>query len=405
MSADPNPVDPTTTDPNPVDPTTTDPNPTVPPTMRAAVWRGAGRPLTLEELHTPVPQQDEVLVRVTACGVCHSDLHVLDGAIPFPQPAVLGHEISGTITALGPGAERRGLTVGRSVSGAFLMPCGWCTHCVAGRDDLCSEFFGKNRLAGQLFDGTSRLRGLDGETVAMYSMGGLAEYAVLPATSVAPLPPELEMVSAAILGCAGLTAYGAVRRAADVRPGETVAVVAVGGVGSNLVQVAAAFGASQVIAVDIDDEKLAAAGRLGATHTVNSLTTDARQAVLDLTGGRGVDVAFEAVGGPRTFELALQVLAPGGRMVPVGLGAAGETAPVEINLMVRRSLRIIANYGARTRTDLPAVIELAASGALRYRDVVTRTYGFEEVDEAYGALRAGTITGRAVVTIGEMSQG
>jgi Zn-dependent alcohol dehydrogenase len=376
-----------------------EPTPTLPPTMRAAVWRGAGRPLTLEELRTPVPQQDEVLVRVTACGVCHTDLHVLDGGIPFPRPAVLGHEISGTVAALGPGAERRGLAVGQAVSGAFLMPCGWCTFCVAGRDDLCSEFFGKNRLAGQLYDGTSRLRTVAGETVAMYSMGGLAEYAVLPATSVAPLPPELEMVPAAILGCAGLTAYGAVRRAADVRPGETVAVVAVGGIGSNLVQIATAFGAAQVIAVDIDDDKLAAAERLGATATVNSRTTDAQQAVLDLTGGRGVDVAFEAVGGPKTFELALQVLAPGGRMVPVGLGSAGETAPVEINLMVRRSLRIIANYGARTRTDLPAVIELAAAGALRYRDVVTRTYGFEQVDEAYGALRRGQITGRAVVTI------
>lgn len=373
----------------------------VPKMMRAAIWRTIGQPLTLEDIPTPIPRRDEVLVKVTACGICHSDLHVLDGAIPFPQPAVLGHEISGTVAALGPDTQRLGLDleIGQRVSGAFLMPCGWCEHCAAGHDDLCTEFFEKNRISGQLYDGTSRLRGANGETIAMYSMGGLAQYAVVPITSVAPIPQSMDMVPAAILGCAGLTAYGAVRRAADLRLGETVAVVAVGGVGSNLVQLARIFGAKQVIAVDVDDEKLAAARRLGATDTVNSRTTDARQAVLDATEGRGVDVAFEALGLPQTFELTLQLLAPGGRMVPVGLGVAGQSASVEINLMVRRSLRIIANYGARTRTDLPAVIDLAERGVLRYRDLVTRQFGLDQVNDAYDALRSGAITGRAVVNM------
>lgn len=374
-------------------------DPQIPDTMRAAVSRSAGEPLTLETIPAPHPRKDEVLVRVEACGVCHSDLHVLDDAIPFPRPAVLGHEISGTIAALGPDTSRPGIEIGQRVVGAFLMPCGQCEHCAAGRDDLCVPFFEKNRVFGQLYDGTSRLQGSDGETIAMYSMGGLAEYAVLPITSVAPIPESMDAVPAAILGCAGLTAYGAVRRAADVRQGENVAIVAVGGVGSNLVQIARAFGAAQVIAIDVDDSKLEAAERLGATMTINSRTVDAREAVMSATGGRGVDVAFEVLGIPQTFEQALSLLAPGGRMVPVGLGSAGTSAPVEINLMVRRSLRIIGNYGARTRTDLPAVIRLAHEGALRYRDVVTQVFTLDDVNEAYDRLRDGAITGRAVVTI------
>jgi S-(hydroxymethyl)glutathione dehydrogenase/alcohol dehydrogenase len=133
--------------------------------------------------------------------------------------------------------------------------------------------------------------------------------------------------------------------------------------------------------------------------TVNSRTHDAREAVLAATGGRGVDVAFEVLGSARTFEQALSLLAAGGRMVPVGLGAAGATAAVEINQVVRRGLRIIGNYGARTRTDLPAVVDLASRGLLRYRDVVSRVYALEDVNEAYGALERGEIDGRAVIAM------
>ncbi|MBD7919607.1 zinc-binding dehydrogenase [Cellulomonas sp. Sa3CUA2] len=373
---------------------------TVPATMRAAVLRAPGAPLSVEEVPTPRPARDEVLVRVAACGVCHTDLHVMDGSIAFPTPAVPGHEVSGTVVALGPEAERYGFEVGMNVAGAFLMPCGRCEYCGRGRDDMCTVFYERNRLKGQLFDGTSRLTDADGATLAMYSMAGMAEYAVVPVTALAPLPDGVDPVAGAILGCAALTAYGAVRRAAELEFGETVAVVAVGGVGSNLVQLARVFGAREVIAVDVDDEKLAAAERLGATRTVNSRTVDARAAVLEATGGRGVDVAFEVLGSPGTFAQAVSLLAAGGRMVPVGLGAAGSTAEVEINQVVRRGLRIIGNYGARTRVDLPAVVDLAARGLLRYQEVVTRRFALAEVNDAYGALARGEIQGRAVVTMG-----
>ena len=371
--------------------------PVIPDTMRAAVLRDYDKGLQVETIRTPRPKAGEVLIKVTACGLCHSDLHVIGGAIAFPLPAVLGHEVAGTIVELGPGTEHTGLEVGQQVAGGFLMPCGQCRHCAAGHDELCEPFFELNRLKGVLYDGTTRLYALDGEPIQMYSMGGLAEYSVVPATALAPVPEGVDPVSSAILGCAAMTGYGAVRRGADIKYGETVAVVAVGGVGSNIVQIARAFGASQVIAIDVADDKLEAVKAFGATATLNSMTQDAREEVLKLPNGRGVDVSFEALGIPSTWNTALDVLADGGRMVPIGLGAGRQTAEVEINRTVRRSQSILGSYGARTRQDLPAVVDLAARGIINYDDLVTRRFSLDEAAAGYEALRNRAIQGRAVV--------
>jgi len=371
--------------------------PVIPDTMRAAVLRDYDKGLQVETIRTPRPKAGEVLIKVTACGLCHSDLHVIGGAIAFPLPAVLGHEVAGTIVELGPGTEHTGLEVGQQVAGGFLMPCGQCRHCAAGHDELCEPFFELNRLKGVLYDGTTRLYSLDGEPIQMYSMGGLAEYSVVPATALAPVPEGVDPVSSAILGCAAMTGYGAVRRGADLKYGETVAVVAVGGVGSNIVQIARVFGASQVIAIDVADDKLEAVKAFGATATINSMTQDAREEVLKLTNGRGVDVSFEALGIPSTWNTALDVLADGGRMVPIGLGAGRQTAEVEINRTVRRSQSILGSYGARTRQDLPAVVDLAARGIINYDDLVTRRFSLDEAAAGYEALRNRAVQGRAVV--------
>ncbi|WOP19220.1 zinc-binding dehydrogenase [Raineyella sp. LH-20] len=366
--------------------------------MRAAVLRDPEQGLRVEEIRTPRPKTAEVLIKVAACGLCHSDLHVLGGAIAFPKPAVLGHEVSGEIVEIGPGNEHTGLTVGQRVAGAFLMPCGQCDACASGHDELCGPFFDLNRLQGKLYDGTTRLATLDGDPIAMYSMGGLAEYAVIPSTSVAPVPDDYDVVPGAIIGCAAMTAYGAVRRGADLRHGETVAVVATGGVGSTIIPIAKSFGARRIVAIDVSDEKLSDALALGATDAVNSASTpDVRAAVLAVTGGRGVDVAFEALGRPQTWTTALDVLADGGRMVPIGLGAGVQTAGVEINRTVRRSQSIIGSYGARTRQDLPEVVRLAAEGVIDYRGLVSRRYPLEQAAEGYRALARGEIRGRAVV--------
>ena len=363
--------------------------------MKAAVLPSAPGRMTIEEIPCPAPQAGEVLVKVQACGVCHTDLHVIKAEVAFPTPAVLGHEISGTVAELGPGVE--GPPVGTRVVSAFIMPCGRCRLCAIGRDDLCDRFFAMNRLRGTLYDGTSRLRRPDGSSLAMYSMGGLAEYAVVPATDIFPLGEVLPLLESCVLGCAVFTAYGAVRHAADLRGGERVAVVAAGGVGLNVIQIAAAFGASQVIAIDVSDEKLAMAARVGATDLVNARTANASERVRDLTDGRGVDVAFEALGRPDTFTQALDVVGDGGRMVAVGIAPGRTSAPVEITRLVRRGLRIIGSYGARTRADMPEIIRLAARGTFKPAAIVTRRYGLDEADAAYQALDRGEIAGRAIV--------
>jgi S-(hydroxymethyl)glutathione dehydrogenase/alcohol dehydrogenase len=366
-------------------------------TMKAAVLEEAPGGLHIEEIPIPTPLDGEVLVKVTACGVCHTDLHVMKAEVAFPTPAVLGHEISGTVVALGPGVA--GPPPGTAVACAFIMPCGRCRLCAIGRDDLCDNFFAMNRLRGTLYDGTTRLRRSDGTPLAMYSMAGLAEYAVVPATDVFPLPATLPLPESSVVGCAVFTAYGAVRHGADLRGGERVAVVAVGGVGLNILQIAAAFGASQIIAVDVREDKLEVARRVGATDVVNSTTENAAERVRELTDGRGVDVAFEVLGRPETFTQALEVIADGGRMVAVGIAAGKTAAPVEITRLVRRGLRIIGSYGARTRADMPEIIRLAARGIFRPDAIVTRRFSLDEADAGYQALARGEIVGRAIVVM------
>jgi S-(hydroxymethyl)glutathione dehydrogenase/alcohol dehydrogenase len=363
--------------------------------MRAAVLERAPGGLRIEEIPVPEPRAGEVLVRVAACGVCHTDLHVMKAEVAFPTPAVMGHEITGTVAALGPGVS--GPAVGTPVASAFIMPCGFCGACASGRDDLCDNFFAMNRLKGTLYDGTTRLRRTDGTPLAMYSMAGLAEYAVVPATDVFAVPAGLPLQESSVLGCAIFTAFGAVRHVAELRGGERIAVVAAGGVGINIVQIARAFGASQIIAVDIRDDKLEAARRLGATDVVNASTTDAVARVRELTDGRGVDAAFEVLGLPQTFQQAFEMIRDGGRMIGVGIAPVKAAASIEITRLVRRELRILGSYGARTRSDMPENIRLAAQGVFRPETIVTERFPLAEADAAYQALARGEIVGRAIV--------
>jgi S-(hydroxymethyl)glutathione dehydrogenase/alcohol dehydrogenase len=363
--------------------------------MRAAILERAPGGLHIEEIPIPEPLTGEILVRVAACGVCHTDLHVMKAEVAFPTPAVMGHEITGTVAALGPGVK--GPPVGTEVACAFIMPCGFCAACAAGRDDLCDNFFAMNRLKGTLYDGTSRLRRKDGSPLAMYSMAGLADYSVVPATDVFPIAAGLPLQESSVLGCAIFTAYGAVRHAAELRGGERIAVVAAGGVGINIVQIARAFGASQIIAVDVRDDKLDAAKRLGATDVVNAREVDAVARVRELTDGRGVDAAFEVLGLPQTFTQAFEMIRDGGRMIGVGIAPVKATAAIEITRLVRRELRIIGSYGARTRADMPEIIRLAAQGIFRPETMVTARFPLLEADAAYQALARGEIVGRAIV--------
>ena len=365
--------------------------------MKAAVVRRPGGSFELTELADPEPRGGEILVRVAACGVCHTDLHIRDGAIPFPMPCVLGHELSGTVVAVGDGVDA--LAPGDRVAGAFIMPCGDCRMCTSGREELCMRFFEHNRLAGTLYDGETRLFDRAGNPVWMYSMGGLSELAVMPALAAARVPDTLDLTDSAIFGCALLTAYGAVRHVAALEPGETVAVIGVGGVGAAVVQLARALGAARVIAVDLADDKLERATALGATDAIDASKGDAAARLRASTDGRGADVVFEVIGNPATFRAATEMAADGGRCVMVGLAAAGRTAEVEITRLVRRKLQILGSFGGRPRHDLPILMEMAARGQLDIGGAITRRFPLEQADHAYAELEAGRIAGRAVVEI------
>lgn len=365
--------------------------------MKAGVLQRVGDPLVIEEIPDPEPRQGEVLVKVAACGVCHSDLHVIKGELGFPLPAVLGHEISGTVAGVGPGVSH--VAVGDRVVGTFIMACGHCPQCARGRDDLCETFFSLNRLKGVLYDGETRLHRQDGSPLAMYSMGGLAEYAVLPATAAFPLPDSIDLHDACILGCAIPTAYGAVRHQAELLPGQSVAVVGVGGVGSNIIQIARLFGASSVIAVDIKDDALEAAQDLGATGVVNASRDDPAAAVRALTGGLGADVVFEALGRAETVLTAYNVVRDGGRVIVVGLAPGSEAVPIEITRLVRRSITIKGSYGARMRADVPVLTGLVERGQLSTSRLITQRFKLDDAPSAYRALAEGKITGRAIVTM------
>ncbi|MET4639510.1 zinc-binding dehydrogenase [Mycetocola sp. 2940] len=373
--------------------------PPLPKFMKAAVLSANSPSLQIETIPTPQPRAGEALVRVAACGVCHSDLHVMKGEVSFPRPAVMGHEISGTIVQFGAGvAAVDGLNIGDPVVGAFIMPCTTCPACLRGRDDMCANFFGQNRLKGTLYDGTSRLSMPDGSFLAMYSMGGLAEYAVVPVSALSVLDASVDLETSCILGCAGLTSYGAVFRAGQVEPGDAVAIVGSGGVGLSLIQMAQAAGATTIVAVDISEEKLDKARELGATHTVNALDHDPVESVREYTSG-GANVAFEALGNPTTFRQTSRMLADGGRMVAIGIAAGAATGEIEITPLVRRGYTLVGSFGGRTRVDLPAVTRLVTSGDFDVSKLVTRRYALDDANAAYQALARGEITARAIITM------
>jgi S-(hydroxymethyl)glutathione dehydrogenase/alcohol dehydrogenase len=366
--------------------------------MRAAVVRSRSGPFVIEELRDPGPKAGEILVEVAACGVCHTDLHIHDGSVPFPFPCVLGHEVSGTVAAVGEGVEDLG--VGDRVAGAFIMPCGRCAQCRAGREELCEPFFAHNRLNGTLYDGETRLFDAAGEPVWMYSMGGLAEKAVMPALAAAPIPEGLPTAESAIFGCALMTAFGAIDHVAGLERGETVAVLGTGGVGVSIVQLARALGASQVIAVDLAADKLEAARRAGASAAVDAAVADPVDAVRELTDGGGVDVVFEAIGHPTTFRQATEMVADGGRCTMVGIAPAGAMAEVEITRLVRRKLRLLGSFGGRPRADLASLMAMVADGSLALDSVISRRFPLEEAGQAYRLLSQGEIVGRAIVEMG-----
>jgi succinate semialdehyde reductase (NADPH) len=364
--------------------------------MKAAIVPTRSGSFEIADIRQPNPGPGEILVRIAACGVCHTDLHVQDGSVNFPFPAVLGHEVSGTVAMVGAGVEHT--SEGQSVVGAFIMPCGACKMCTSGREELCEPFFAHNRLKGTLYDGTTRLFDANGDPVWMYSMAGLAEYAVMPALAAAPIPSGGHLKDSAILGCAFLTAYGALVHVGELQPGSSVVVVGAGGVGLSAVAVAKALNADQIVAVDVADDRLQTAMRLGATAVVNAADTDPVAAVRDITDG-GAELVLEAIGRPETFRQATEMAADGGRCVVIGIASVGRTAEIEITRLVRRKIQICGSFGGRPRHDLAHLGQFVADKLLDPGALISRRFRLEEADLAYRLLNEGKIVGRALVEI------
>lgn len=356
--------------------------------IRAAVLHRPGQPLSVEEVELDGPKAGEVLVRVAAAGVCHSDVHLADGALGEGRwPMVLGHEGAGVVEAIGDGVTH--VAPGDPVGFSFVPSCRACPACLAGRFNMCAPA-GENGARGTLMDGTSRLHLADG-TVLQHGLmtACFAEHTVVDARGAVPLPRELPLWQAALLGCGVMTGFGAVRNVGRVGPGDSVCVIGCGGVGLQVVAAAALAGADPIIAVDRDPAKLEIARRRGATHTVDASREEPLERVREQSGG-GVDHAFEVVGRPETMRMAWEVLRPAATAVVVGLAPAGvEVSLPAIDFLSDKGIRGSYYGSGDPAADLPQLAQLAVSGALDLAEVVTHVTGLDGVNEALERLRRG----------------
>ena len=331
--------------------------------MRAAVFHGHGKGLSIEEVPTPKPGPGEALVRVAGCGMCHTDLHYLDhGVATFkPPPIILGHEPAGTVAETGEGVAD--WSEGDRVLIPAILSCGRCRYCRMGRENLCERL----QMLGNHVD------------------GAYAEYVVAPASELVALPEEIPLEQASVIADAVSTPYHAVKHRGRVQLGDAVAVVGCGGVGLNLVQCATAAGGN-VIAIDLNDDRLAIARQLGAEETINPEGMERLDKhVRRLTRG-GVDVAFEAIGSPGTIELAFSLLRKGGRLCLIGYS----DQPVSISAarLMFFELEIVGSLGCGGG-DYPEIVELVRQGTLQLDPVVSGTVPLEEIETGFDRLRRG----------------
>jgi Zn-dependent alcohol dehydrogenase len=363
--------------------------------MKAAVLRETGAPLSVEEVELEAPRAGEVLVRIEAAGVCHSDLHYMTGDLAARLPIVVGHEGAGIVEALGPGAGTR-VSVGDRVALLWRPRCGECDACVAGNPVLCR--FG--RVLAQtngLMDGTTRLHRGDEEIHHLMGVSCFAERVVVSETSVVPVPDGVPPEVAAISACAVITGVGAVLNAVESPAGAPLAVFGAGGVGLAAVMGAALGGADPLIVIDIDPAKLELARRFGATHTIDGSREDPVARILELTGD-GVPWLIDAVGSAATMQQGIACLRPSGTLVAIGLNRADATFAVPINELVQRQKRIVgALYGgSNPRLDLPRIFGLYLAGRLPLDALIGARRPLDEVNEAYDDLRSGA-TGRTIL--------
>jgi len=355
--------------------------------MGAEAPYAMSKPLRIATVELDGPGRGEILVRIAAAGLCHSDLSVINGDRPRPMPMALGHESAGIVETVG--EDVPDLVPGDHVVMVFMPSCGHCLPCAEGRPALCEPGAAANG-AGTLLSGARRLH-CDGVEINHHlGVSGFAEYAVVSRRSVVKIDRDLPLDEAALFGCAVLTGVGAVVNTAGMRPGQTAAVIGLGGVGLSSVLGAIASGARQVVAIDLSDDKLGLARQIGATDTVNARDADAAEQVRDLTGG-GVDFAFEMAGAVRAMELAYKITRRGGTTVTAGLPPPGANLPLPLVQLVAEERTVKGSYiGTCVPTrDIPRYIALYRAGRLPVDRLMSGKLKLEEINEGFDRLHEG----------------
>lgn len=362
--------------------------------MKAALLRELNGPLTVERVTIDAPAPDEVLVRVMASGLCHSDLHVIEGNIPQTLPAVLGHEASGVVEAVGANVSE--FRPGDHVVSCLSQFCGSCRECLVGRTWLCEN---RKQLSTL---GRTRPRLSVGETAVtpMSGLGAFAEQMLVHRNAIVAVPRELQFDRAAVLGCAVITGVGSVLNGAKVEPGSSVAVIGCGGIGLNIVQGARLAGAERIIAVDMQHAKLELAREFGATDLVDASRSDPVAAVLDLTGG-GADYAFEAIGLSRTIEQAFAMIRPGRTAWLVGVPPFGSHVHLPgFNVCIQnKGVQGILMGANRFKRDIPMLASMYLRDKLKLDGLIAERIRLEEINQGFERMRTGSAV-RSVVVFG-----
>jgi S-(hydroxymethyl)glutathione dehydrogenase / alcohol dehydrogenase len=356
--------------------------------MKAAICYEHNQPVRVDDVTLDPPRRDEVRVRLAATGVCHSDFSLVTGLLRGKLPCVLGHEGAGVIEEVGEGVGH--LARGDKVVLSWVTPCGRCYFCRLAKPHLC-EVGERINKTNRMPDGTTRVH-KDGQELNVFSaIGTMAEFAVAPANAAVKLPPDAPLDKCALLGCAVTTGVGAVFNTAKVVPGSSVAVFGAGGVGLNAIQGAAIAGAERIVAVDANPAKLELARTFGATDVVDASKADPVESIRALTGGRGVDYAFEAIGTKRTVEQAFEATRKAGTCVVIGLGSIKESVSLNLFFLPLLEKRLLGCwYGsADVHRDIPRLLSLYRAGKLKLDALVTRTYALEEINEAFAAMNSG----------------
>jgi S-(hydroxymethyl)glutathione dehydrogenase/alcohol dehydrogenase len=364
--------------------------------IEAALVTEVKQPVRVEKLTLEAPRAGEVLVRVAACGVCHSDYHLLSGATKHPLPVVPGHEGAGVVEAVGEGVTL--VQEGDHVVLNWAPSCGRCFYCLRGKPNLCSTFVGP-LWAGVMLDGTPRLS-WQGQPVFHYSgLSAFAERTVVPQESCVVIRRDVPLAVAALVGCAVTTGVGAVLYTAQVQPGDRVVVLGCGGIGLSILLGAQLAGAQQIIAVDRSARKLEYARSLGATDVIVAGEGDTVEAVRRLTDGRGADVSFEAVGVAALQTACVEMTRPGGKAVLVGLTAMGSETVFSGATLVRQEKQVLGSYygTANTTRDFPLILDLYMAGRLNLGALVSETYPLAEINRAFEVMLAGDMARGVVV--------